>query len=138
MYGRMHWNRRTRLGRQAVGNASTPGARKPLNDLSQKPKSGMACAMPACLESAACTSSPSSQPPYMKRIARAFRFPFSLLSLSIKGLFPGGNCPFRLSKTLQGGSEGRSPPSEIRIQRHVRRIREPCAVRFPCAFPRPR
>ena len=30
----------------------------------------------------------------MKRIARAFRFPFSLLTLYVKGLFPGGNSPF--------------------------------------------
>ena len=35
-----------------------------------------------------------------------------------------------------GGPAG--PPSEIRIQRHVRWIRKPCAARFPCAFPRPR
>ena len=54
----------------------------------------------------------------------------------------GGNAG-RLSssdcqKTLWGGSEGRSPPNEIRIQRHVRWIRKPCAARFPCTFPRPR
>ena len=59
----VHWSRRTRLRRQAAGNASTPGARKPWNDLSQKPKSCMACAMRACSESATCTSSPSSPPP---------------------------------------------------------------------------
>ena len=113
MYGRMHWSRRTRLRRQTAANASAPGAGKPLNDLSQKPKSCMGCAMPACLESAACTSSPSSPPPYMKRIARAFRFPFSLLSLSIKGQFPRGNRPFVGGL---GGRENSLPLSILRTQ----------------------
>ena len=30
----------------------------------------------------------------MKRIAKAFRFPFFLLTLCVKGLFPPGNSPF--------------------------------------------
>ena len=37
-----------------------------------------------------------------------------------------------------GGLEGRSPPNTIRTRRHARRVRKPCAARFPCAFPRPR
>ena len=41
-------------------------------------------------------------------------------------------------KTLLRGSEGRSPPSEIRIQRHARWIRKACVARFPCTLPRPR
>ena len=41
-------------------------------------------------------------------------------------------------KTPLGGLEGRSPPNTIRTRRHVRRVRKPCAARFPCAFPRPR
>ena len=42
---------------------------------------------------------------------------------------PNGRAP-DCQKTLSRGSEGRSPPSEIRIQRHVRWIRKPCAARF--------
>ena len=69
----------------------------------------------------------------MKRIARAFRFPFSLLSLSIKGLFPGGNCPFVGSLTvdlilstvwaslqalgLQGGFDYPFPSSKAAVSR---------------------
>ena len=41
-------------------------------------------------------------------------------------------------KPLGGGLEGRSPPNTIRTRRHARRVRKPCAARFPCAFPRPR
>ena len=41
-------------------------------------------------------------------------------------------------KTPLGGLEGRSPPNTIRTRRHVRRVRKPCAARFPCTFPRPR
>ena len=37
-----------------------------------------------------------------------------------------------------GGLEGRSPPNAIRTRRHARRVRKPCAARFPCTFPRPR
>src|SRR5699024_3895947 len=37
-----------------------------------------------------------------------------------------------------GGLEGRSPPKTIRTRRHARRVRKPCAARFPCTFPRPR
>ena len=37
-----------------------------------------------------------------------------------------------------GGLEGRSPPNTIRTRRHARRVRKPCAARFPCTFPRPR
>ena len=37
-----------------------------------------------------------------------------------------------------GGLEGRSPPNGIRTRRHARRVRKPCAARFPCTFPRPR
>ena len=40
-------------------------------------------------------------------------------------------------KKLPGGLEGRSPPSTIRIRRHVRRIRKPCCARFPYAVSRP-
>ena len=44
---------------------------------------------------------------------------------------PGLTDP-RLSKAF-GGLEGRSPPSAIRIQRPVRRIRKPRVARFPDA-----
>ena len=43
-----------------------------------------------------------------------------------------------VEKPLWGGLEGRSPPKTIRTRRHVRRVRKPCAARFPCTFPRPR
>ena len=43
-----------------------------------------------------------------------------------------------VEKPLWGGLEGRSPPNTIRTRRHVRRVRKPCAARFPCTFPRPR
>ena len=49
--------------------------------------------------------------------------------------------PFALSdrrKPHWGGLEGQSPPNAIRTRRHARRVRKPCAARFPCAFPRPR
>ena len=49
----------------------------------------------------------------MKRIARAFRFPFSLLSLSIKGQFPRGNRPFVGGL---GGRENSLPLSILRTQ----------------------
>ena len=64
MYGRMYWSRRTRLRRQTKANVSMPVARKPLNEFSQKLKSCIVCAMPACLELATCTSSPSLAPRY--------------------------------------------------------------------------
>src|SRR5699024_2250577 len=40
-------------------------------------------------------------------------------------------------KTSLGGLEGRSPPNAIRIRRHVRRIRKPCAARSPYGGSRP-
>ena len=43
-----------------------------------------------------------------------------------------------LPSAPQGTRFPPSPPNEIRIQRHVRWIRKPCAARFPCTFPRPR
>ena len=49
--------------------------------------------------------------------------------------------PFALSdrrKPHWGGLEGQSPPNAIRTRRHARRVRKPCAARFPCTFPRPR
>ena len=49
----------------------------------------------------------------MKRIARAFRFPFSLLSLSIKGQFPRENRPFVGGL---GGRENSLPLSILRTQ----------------------
>ncbi len=50
---------------------------------------------------------------------------------------PFHDAPVRLPKTLPGGLEGRSSPNTIRIRRHVRRIRNPCCARIPCAVSRP-
>ena len=48
------------------------------------------------------------------------------------GFHPPTNCQNPL-----GGLEGRSPPSVIRIRRHVRRIRMPCCARLPHDVSRP-
>ena len=101
------------------GNVSTPGARKPLNDPSQKPKSCMACAMPACSESATCTSSlPHRRRAEHETHRQGVSFSFFRLALCAKGLLPKESSPFvgGLARPLLGraflfrGAEGNSKP----------------------------
>ena len=77
------------LGKQTKANISMPGAKKTLNDISQKQKNYVACAMHLFLELATWTNSLSSSPQYRTWNALLRHFvSFFHLSLCFKGLLP--------------------------------------------------